>query len=119
MTTRSNEFDDPTATRSAYTVRRFGPAVGGAQAEGEEVGTVATSVRTIRWLAWALAIFAIVNAVITLGFALNIGAPPPPAEGTDLVERLIAVRADDSRIFGVVVVQSLAAIGVFLVAALL
>ena len=80
---------------------------------------MATSVRMIRWLAWALAILAIVNAVITLGFALNIGAPPPPAENADLVDRLLAFRADDVRIFGVTVLQSLAGLGVFLVAALL
>jgi hypothetical protein len=71
----------------------------------------------IRWLAWALAILAIVNAVITLGFALNIGAPKIDIQ--DLVERLIAFRADDVRIFPVVVLQALAGLGVFLVAAIL
>jgi hypothetical protein len=78
---------------------------------------VAESVRMIRWLAWALAILAIVNAVITLGFALNIGAPQIDIQ--DLVNRLIAFRADDVRIFPVVVLQALAALGVFLVAAIL
>jgi len=73
----------------------------------------------IRGLAWALAILAIVNAVITVGFALNIGAPPPPPENQDLVDRLLAFRADDVRIFGVGVVQSLSGVGVFLVAAIL
>jgi hypothetical protein len=57
--------------------------------------------------------------VITLGFALNIGAPPPPPDTADLVDRLLAFRADDTRIFAVVVLQSLAGLGVFLVAAIL
>lgn len=78
---------------------------------------MAESVRMIRWLAWALAILAIVNAVISLGFALNIGAPQ--IDIADLVNRLIAFRADDTRIFPVIVVQALAGLGVFLVAAIL
>jgi hypothetical protein len=75
------------------------------------------SVRMVRWLAWTLAVLAIINAVITLGFALNIGAPQ--IDIADLVERLIAFRADDVRIFPVIVVQALAGLGVFLLAAIL
>jgi hypothetical protein len=80
---------------------------------------VVTSVRAIRWLCWALVVLAISSGVISLGFALRIGAPPPPPEAQDLVVRLLAFRADDMRIFPVVLLNSLAGLGVFLVAAIL
>lgn len=78
-----------------------------------------TSVRMVRWLCWVLVALAVANAVITLGFALGIGAPPPPGETVDLVDRLLAFRADDQRIFPVVVLGSLTGLGVFLIAAVL
>jgi hypothetical protein len=91
--------------------------VGGPEPRGEEERTVATSVRAVRWLCWALIVLAITNAVITLGFALGIGAPQ--IDNQDLVDRLAAIRTDDMRIFPVVVLQSLTAVGVFLLAATL
>jgi len=80
---------------------------------------VSSSVRLIRWLCWALVALAITSGVITLGFALHIGAPPPPPETEDLVNRLLAFRADDVRIFPIIVIGSLASLGVFLVGAIL
>jgi hypothetical protein len=73
--------------------------------------------RAVRWLCWALVVFAIVNAVITIGFALGIGAPN--IDKPDLVDRLEAFRADDTRIFAVVLIQSLSGAALFFVAAML
>lgn len=80
-----------------------------------------TSVRSVRWLSWALVVLAIAAGVMTLLFALG-GAgilPPPPPEPDDFVQRLEAFRLGDQQIFPFVFVQSLATVGVFLIAALL
>lgn len=80
-----------------------------------------TSVRTVRWLAWALVVLAIASAILTLLFAVG-GAgvlPPPPPDVDDFVQQLEAFRLGDREIFPFVVLSSLAALGVFLVAAIL
>jgi hypothetical protein len=82
-----------------------------------EVGTVVTSVRMVRWLCWALVVLAIVSAIVTLLFASGILLPPVDVE--DLVERLVGFRANDTNAFPFVVLGSLAALGVFLVGAIL
>jgi hypothetical protein len=75
--------------------------------------------RNLRTLCWALVVLAIVAAALTLMITFAIFVPPPPVEGTDLVENLLADRLADKAIFPYVFVQSVATAGVFLIAALL
>jgi hypothetical protein len=75
------------------------------------------SVRWLRGLCWALVVLAIIAGLVSLLFAT--GTLRPPHDVPDLVERLIANRASDADAFPFVVLGSLAAIGVFLIAALL
>ena len=75
------------------------------------------SVRWVRALCWALVVLAVISALVSLLFATGILRPPHDVE--DLVERLIANRTSDTDAFPFVVLGSLAAIGVFLFAALL
>ena len=75
------------------------------------------SVRVIRWLCWALVILAIASAIVTLLFVF--GNLLPPTEADDLVDRLVGNRANDTNAFPIVVLGSLASLGVFLVGATL
>jgi hypothetical protein len=68
-------------------------------------------------LCWALVVVAVISALVSLLFATGILRPPHDVQ--DLVERLIANRTSDVDAFPFVVLGSLAAIGVFLIAALL
>ncbi len=77
------------------------------------------SVRTVRWLCWALVVLAIISALFTVFFTFGIVVPPPPPELDDLVEQIDANRLGDQAIFPYVFIQSLATIGVFLIAAVL
>jgi hypothetical protein len=78
---------------------------------------VVASARWVRGLCWALVVLAVISAVVSLLFAAGILRPPHDVQ--DLVERLIANRSSDADAFPFVVLGSLAAIGVFLIAALL
>jgi hypothetical protein len=64
-----------------------------------------------------LVVLAVISAFVSLLFAAGILRPPHDVQ--DLVERLIANRTSDVDAFPFVVLGSLAAIGVFLIAALL
>lgn len=75
------------------------------------------SVQTVRWLSWTLVVLAIASAVVTLLIVLGILFPHVDIE--DLVQRIEAFRANDTRAFPVVVLGSLATLGVFLVGAML
>ena len=75
------------------------------------------SARWVRGLCWALVVLAVISALVSLLFAAGILRPPHDVQ--DLVERLIANRTSDTDAFPFVVLGSLAAIGVFLLAALL
>ncbi len=74
--------------------------------------------RVLRWLCWGLIGFTIVSAVFTVTLTNNPFATPVP-EGTDFVNTLLSYRADDQRIYGIVLVGSLAGLGVFAIAAAL
>src|SRR6187431_3171581 len=80
-------------------------------------GQVVASARWVRGLCWALVVLAVISALVSLLFAAGILRPPHDVQ--DLVERLIANRTSDTDAFPFVVLGSLAAIGVFLLAALL
>ena len=76
-----------------------------------------SSVRWLRWLCWALVVLAVISAVVTLLIVLGILFPHVDIE--DLVQRIEAFRANDTRAFPVVVLGSFATLGVFLVGAML
>ena len=110
-TIKSNEFDDPTATRSAYT----GPAPFALR----EVGSVADSDRWVARFSWALVVLAIISAVAQLSLTFGWLVPfPDVADSTPLPDRLLAFRTGDQQTFWIVAVGSLASLGVFLVGSL-
>jgi hypothetical protein len=75
------------------------------------------SVPLLRGYCWALVVFAVISAVVSLLFVT--GTLRPPHDAQDLVERLIANRTSDVDAFPFVVLGSVATIGVFLLAALI
>jgi hypothetical protein len=74
--------------------------------------------RLLRWLSWALAVLAIVSAAVSLLFALGL-LFPDLGRIDDFVDRLEAFRGADQQVYPFVLLGSLAALGVFLVAAVL
>lgn len=74
--------------------------------------------RLLRWLCWGLVGFVIVSAVLTLTINQNPFATDIP-DDTDFVERLALFRGFDRAVYPLALVSSLAAIGVYLIAALL
>jgi hypothetical protein len=78
---------------------------------------VDSSLGWVRGLCWALVALAIAAALLTLIFATGILFPRIEIE--NLVDRLVAIRAQDGRNFPLTVLGSLASIGVFLASALL
>lgn len=73
--------------------------------------------RTLAWLSWPLVILVVISAVVTLLFATGLLFPQGQAE--DFVDQLIALRTDDANVFPVIIVGSLATLGVYLIAAML
>jgi hypothetical protein len=73
--------------------------------------------RTLTRLSWALVVLVVVSAAVTL--LLASGVLHTQFDLPDLVDRLVAIRTDDERIFPFVVIGSLASLGVFLVGAIL
>jgi hypothetical protein len=80
---------------------------------------VDASNRLLRWLCWALVVLTIVSALFTVFFTFGIVVPPPPPETGDFLTQLEANRLGDQAIFPYVFVESLATLGVFLLAAML
>ena len=79
-----------------------------------------TSAKSVRWLAWALVGLAIATAVLQVIYTFALPPlPPPPPETEDYLQNLEAFVAIDQQLLPFVAVQSLAALGVFLVAAVL
>ena len=76
-----------------------------------------SSLGWLRGLCWALVVLAVAAAVLTLLFATGILFPRIEIE--DFVERIVAIRAQDTSAFPFVILGSLAGIGVYLVSALL
>ena len=70
-------------------------------------------------MAWTLVILAIISALFTVFFSFGIVVPPPPGHFEDLVEQVQANRVGDQAIWPYVFIQSLATLGVFLIAAML
>jgi hypothetical protein len=73
--------------------------------------------RTLIRLSWALVVLVVVSAAVTL--LLTSGVLHTQFDFPDLVDRLIAIRTDDERVFPLVILGSLATLGVFLIGALL
>ena len=76
--------------------------------------------RLVRQLCWTLVVLAIITAIMSLGitFALFVPFPDIP-DGTDFVERLVAIRAADGQLFPFVLIGSVASAVLFAVVALL
>lgn len=73
--------------------------------------------RTLTWLCWALVVVVVISAAVTL--LLTSGVLLTPFDIPDLVDRLVAIRTDDERVFPFVIIGSLASVGVFLIGAML
>jgi hypothetical protein len=73
--------------------------------------------QTLIRLSWALVVLVVISAVATL--LLTSGVLHTQFDLPDLVDRLVAIRTDDERIFPIVIIGSLASLGVFLVGAML
>lgn len=79
-----------------------------------------SDMQLLRWLAWALAIFVIGNAVFIVGRTVGLfGTPPDPPSTTDFVDRLIAFRAFDQSVWPIELAGALLSFGSFLLIALL
>jgi hypothetical protein len=72
---------------------------------------------TLRWLSWALVICIVISAGVTLLFVSGILLTP--FDIPDFVDRLVAIRTDNERQFPIVILGSLAALGVYLIGAML
>lgn len=72
----------------------------------------------LRWLCWSLIVFVIISALFTLTLSVNPFATPV-ADNADFVDRLLTYRGDDQKIYGLVLVGSLASLMVFAIAAAL
>jgi hypothetical protein len=73
--------------------------------------------QTLTRLSWALVVLVIISAATTL--LLTSGVLHTQFDLPDLVDRLVAIRTDDEHIYPLVIIGSLAALGVYLVAAML
>lgn len=73
--------------------------------------------QTLTRLSWALVILTVISAVVTLLFVS--GVLLTPFDIPDFVDRLIAIRTDNERLFPLVIIGSLATLGVYLIAAVL
>jgi hypothetical protein len=74
--------------------------------------------RVLRLLCWSLIGFTIVTAVMQLTLSQNPFATPVP-DGTDLVDRLLIYRSDETKVFPLSVVGAISGAGVYLIGALL
>lgn len=74
--------------------------------------------RLLRWLCWGLIGSVIVSAAATLTLSVNPFSSGVP-DGTDFVDRLLIYRGDDAKIYPLVLIGSLATIGVFVLGAML
>ena len=68
-------------------------------------------------LSWALVVLVVITAASTL--LLTSGVLLTPFDHPDFVDQLVAIRVDDERLFPLVIVGSLAAVGVYFIAAML
>ena len=73
--------------------------------------------QTLTRLSWALVVLVVIAAVVTI--LLTSGILLTPFDIPDFVDRLVAIRVDDERLFPLVIVGSLAAMGVYFITAML
>lgn len=82
--------------------------------------SVAASYAMLRWLCWALVVFVIVSAVLSVGISQNVLVKPPDVPSTtDLVERIAMFRSFDQESNNIYLISNLAGLGVFLIIPLL
>ena len=84
---------------------------------GKKEGPVVANRQTLTRLSWTLVVLVVISAAVTL--LLTSGVLHTQFDIPDLVDRLIAIRTDDERVFPLVMIGSLATVGVYLVAAML
>ncbi|MEO6349750.1 MAG: hypothetical protein ABIP53_03785 [Candidatus Limnocylindrales bacterium] len=76
--------------------------------------------RLVRRLCWALVVLAISTTVVNIAITFGLIVPfPNIPDETGLVDRVAAFRASDVQLLPLIMIGSLASIGVFLVAAML
>lgn len=73
--------------------------------------------RVLTWLSWALVIFVVITAAVTL--LLASGILLTPFDIPDYVDRLMAIRGDQERLLPVIMLGALSAVGVYLIVAML
>ncbi|HEX6139144.1 MAG TPA: hypothetical protein VF013_01610 [Candidatus Limnocylindria bacterium] len=72
---------------------------------------------TLTWLSWALVVLVVVSAIVSLLFAS--GVLLTPFDISDFVDRLVAIRTDQERLFPVIMLGALATLGAYLVTAMI
>lgn len=78
------------------------------------------SARRLRAICWTLIVLAIISALIDIGLQLGLFVPEPNIpSGTDLVAALTLDRARDVQIYPIIVIGTIASIGLFAALALL
>jgi hypothetical protein len=81
---------------------------------------MSSSAALLRWLCWALIVFVVASAILTIGISLNVLVNYPNTAGIpDFVNRIAAIRAADQQALTVLMISNLVGIGVFVLAALL
>ena len=74
--------------------------------------------RMLRRLCWALIAFTVATALFTVTLSSNVFSSPVP-DDAPFVERLLAFRASDQQVYGLLLVSSVVTSGVFLIGALM
>ncbi len=81
---------------------------------------MSSSAALLRWLCWALAIFVIATAVLSIGINRNILVNPPDLSGvSDFVARLAAISTYDQQALPILLVSNFVGLGVFLIVTVL
>jgi hypothetical protein len=76
--------------------------------------------RLVRRLSRALVVLAIITAIVNIAISYGLIVPfPTIPDGTSLVDRMGLLRASDTRLLPLIMIGSLASMGVFLIAAML
>lgn len=81
---------------------------------------MSSSAALLKWLCWALVVFVIATALLSIGINQNILVSPPDTSGTtDFVARLAAFSTFNQQVLPILLASNAAGLGVFLIATVL